>query len=61
MDKRRNIFQSDAPVAMTQLLHAVVHEYREPAQAIEPHQLSERQLEMERADGTPLPAMETPP
>ena len=35
MDMGRNVFQSEAPAAMIQAVHAVVHENLKPEQAFE--------------------------
>jgi 3-hydroxy-5-phosphonooxypentane-2,4-dione thiolase len=43
VDMGRNIFQSDAPVAMIQAVRAVVHDHETPAKALELYQTLKRQ------------------
>jgi putative autoinducer-2 (AI-2) aldolase len=45
VDTGRNIFQSDAPVAMIQAVRSVVHQDRDPEQALDVHQTLERPLD----------------
>jgi putative autoinducer-2 (AI-2) aldolase len=49
VDMGRNIFQSDAPIAMIQAVSKVVHELMPPAQALDYYQTTKR--EQERAAG----------
>jgi putative autoinducer-2 (AI-2) aldolase len=35
VDMGRNVFQSDAPIAMIQAINAVVHDHMKPKQALE--------------------------
>jgi putative autoinducer-2 (AI-2) aldolase len=49
VDMGRNIFQSDAPVAMIQAVRAVVHDNLKPEQALDLYQTLKRQLETQQA------------
>jgi len=46
VDMGRNIFQSDAPVAMIQAVRAVVHEHQSPAKAYKLYQSLKKQAEV---------------
>ena len=43
VDMGRNIFQSDAPIAMLQAVHAAVHDNVKPADALEMYETLKRE------------------
>jgi putative autoinducer-2 (AI-2) aldolase len=49
VDMGRNIFQSDAPIAMIQAVRAIVHENLKPERALDLYQTRKRELEQEHS------------